>query len=366
MKIEILQEELLRGLNVVLRAVSSRTQLPVLSAVKIEAEKTELILSATDLEIGIRYRVAAKVGEVGVVAVPAKTLYELLTTLKPGKLVLELREQNLMIKMPGFVGKVLTVNPEEFPALPEPKTPLITLRGSELARGVEKVAFASARDSLRPVLTGVLLEISQNLRLVATDGFRLAVASLGIKGSAANGSVTMLIPARALGEVVKIMREGEVTIEYLAESKQVLFSGEGILLVSQVIEGNFPDYNRILPKEFVVNVEAGREELLSAVKTAQVFAKDNANMMRWKVGGGKIAITASAGGSGEGVIEVEVKTEGEDVEVVFNVKYVLDYLSLIEGEGVWIGLGGKLAPGMLAEAEEKKEQAFYVVMPINA
>lgn len=366
MKIEVLQEELLKGMNIVLRAVSTRTQLPILSSIKIEAKTTELILSATDLEIGIRTVVPAKVEEQGVVAVPAKTFNELLTTLKPGKLSLTLSEQNLLVKAGSFTGKILTTEASEFPQLPSFAETLIEIKGSELSRGVAQVNFASAKDSLRPVLTGVLLEVSERLRMVATDGFRLAVASLGIKGSSATGMTTLLLPTRALIEIGKIMKDGVVKIGYLPENKQVLFETESVLFVSQIIEGNFPDYNKILPKEFMAEVVASREELFSAVKTTMVFARDNSNMMRWKVSGGKIEITSSSGNSGEGSVEVPVKIEGEEVEVVFNAKYVMDYLTLSEGVMVWVGLGGKLLPGMMAESQEKRDEAFYVVMPINA
>lgn len=367
MKIEILQEELLKGLVVVTRAVSNRVQLPVLSAIKIEARATELILSATDLEIGIRHTISAKIEVQGEVAVPAKTLNELLVTLMPGKLSMELKEQNLIIKSKGFTGKIATIEVAEFPALPSMKEELIEVSANELAKGVSSVGFASARESLRPVLTGVLMEVSESLRVVATDGFRLAVATIGIKGSTADKNQSLLVPARALFECGKILKEGMIKIGYLADTKQVLFIGEQTQLSSQIIEGSFPDYNKILPKEFVVRMTIPREELLSAVKTALVFARDNSNMMRWKVEEGKLSISSSASGSGEGLVELLVKVEGEEsLEVVFNAKYVIDYLSLLGNESVWVGLGGKLAPGMIAESEAGRDNAFYVVMPINA
>lgn len=367
MKIEILQEELLKGLTIAMRAVSSRAQLPVLSAIKIEAQKGELVMSSTDLEIGIRLRILAKVEKAGVVAVPAKTFGELLATLSPGKLSLELVENNLVIKAGKFVGKVATQEVADFPILPALSEAMIEVGAAELARAVQGVGFASARETLRPVLTGVLMELSQGLRLVATDGFRLAVASLGIKGSTLGETKTILVPARALQESSKIQREGVIKLGYLPESKQVIFASEQVMLVSQIIDGNFPDYNKILPKEFVWSIEVSREELVAAVKTVQVFARDNSNMMRWRVGSGKLVVAASAGGSGEGETEVVARTEGEEeLEVVFNAKYVLDYLTLLSGETVWVGLGGKLAPGMIAESEAGREKSFYVVMPINA
>lgn len=367
MKIEILQEELLKGMTVVMRAVSSRTQLPVLSSIRIEAKPTEIVLSATDLEIGIRLAISAKVEEVGVFAVPAKTFSELLSTLSPGKLSMELKEMVLTIKSGSFKGKITTVDVSEFPVLPSMSESLVEMSSSELSQGILNVGFASAKDSLRPVLTGVLMEVSQSLRLVATDGFRLAVATVKIKGSTATQGLSLLVPARALFECGKIIKDGVIKIGYLPESKQVLFEGEQLLFITQIIEGNFPDYNKILPKEFVERITLSREELLSAVKTALVFARDNSNMMKWVVTRGKLSVAASSTGSGEGSIEVGAKTEGEEtLEVIFNAKYVMDYLQLLSSESIWIGLGGKLAPGMIAESEAGRENTFYVVMPINA
>ena len=147
----------------------------------------------------------------------------------------------------------------------------------------------------------------------------------------------------------------------------MLFEGVQLLFITQIIEGNFPDYNKILPKEFVERITLSREELLGAVKTALVFARDNSNMMKWVVTRGKLSVAASSTGSGEGSIEVGAKTEGEEsLEVIFNAKYVMDYLQLLSSESIWIGLGGKLAPGMIAESEAGRENTFYVVMPINA
>lgn len=366
MKIEILQEELLKGIVVVTRAVSNRAQLPVLSAIKIEALAAELVLSATDLEIGVRHVISARVDMQGSVAVPAKTFNELLTTLAPGKLSIELKEQSLVIKSKGFSGKVATIDVSEFPSLPAMKESLIEVSASELTRGVSNVGFASAKESLRPVLTGVLMEVSQSLRVVATDGFRLAVSTIGIKGATTKAQ-SLLVPARALFECGKILREGVIKIGYLPESKQVLFVGEQTQLSSQIIEGNFPDYNKILPKEFVTRMIVPREELLAAVRTALVFARDNSNMMRWRVEGGKLLISSSSSGNGEGLVEVVIKAEGEEnLEVVFNAKYVIDYLTLLDNESVWVGLGGKLLPGMIAQSENGRDDAFYVVMPINA
>lgn len=366
MKVEILQEELLRAVTLVLRAVSSRSQLPILTCIKLEAAKTELILTASDLEIGIRCAVVAKVIETGVVAIPAKTLSDLLISLRPGKMSLEVEGTELKVVASGFKGELLIQGAAEFPILPEVGEPILIVKGEALLKATGRVSFASAKDSLRPVLTGTMLELTTPPQLVATDGFRLAVSSLSIQGAGTSEAKTILLPTRALLEVTRIMKEGEIKVGYNIESRQVIFEQESMLFVSQVIEGNFPDYTKILPKEFECRIEISREDFLASVRTAMVFARDNSQMMRLGVEGGEVVVKAQAGASGSGESRVAAKVEGEGMEVVFNAKYILDYVGLLSSQEIWIGLGGKLAPGMFAESEEKRDEAYYVVMPINA
>lgn len=363
MKIEILQEELLAGVGVVIKAVSPRTQLPILSAIKMEASNTGLVLTGTDLEIGIVRRVGAKVETEGIVAVPAKMFAEILSTLSPGKLFLELKDGNLIIKASGFSGKLAVMESSDYPSLPSSLEGGAAIVGKKFSESIESVVFASARDSLRPVLTGVLMDIGKSLKMVATDGFRLAVDTLGIESGESVGR-SVLIPGRAAGEVSKIFKESDLRVGYLEDTRQAVFADEQTILVSQVIEGNFPDYQKILPKEFTTELTIPRADLLSAVKKVAVFARENSSMMKWKIEGGVLLVTASSASLGECEVVVDAKIEGDDLEVVFNTKYVMDYLLLPGEESVWVGLGGKLAPGMMRNLKSKDR--FYVVMPINA
>ena len=362
MKFEILQEELVAGLITALRAVSPRVQLPILSYIKMGATKMGVTLTSTDLEIGITLVVPAKVEREGEVAVPGKMITEFLGTLTPGKLKVELKKDKLVIEGSGSRAEFLVLEATDFPQLPSFGSTLMKIGANEIEKAINGVVFASARDSLRPALTGVLFEVGKKLTMVATDGFRLAFDSVLAKEVEGETPV-MLIPSRAVTELTKIINEGEIEVGYLEKSKQILFRQKQTLFISQLIDGNFPDYQRILPKEFVAELVVSREELLAAVKTAHVFARENSNMMRWIVGEGKIKITSLSPSKGECLVEVSAKVEGEEVEVVFNAKYVMDYLLIKTSENLWIGLGGKMAPGMIRESERK--DGFYVVMPIN-
>ncbi|MFZ2199737.1 MAG: DNA polymerase III subunit beta [Microgenomates group bacterium] len=365
MKIEVLQEQLIYGFNIVGRAVASRAQLPVLSHILIEAKNEGLVLSATDLEIGIKIKVAAKVIESGVVAVPAKMLGEFLSSLNPGKLELTTTGETLTVKAPGYSGKFQTISADEFPMIPElPENGSIcTLTHKGLAEAVAGTVFASAKDSLRPVLTGVLWEFGKKkVRLVATDGFRLAVEEMAVD---TNTQLTsLLIPARVVMEVVRLDSEEPIVVGHLSSTNQIYFVAGEVQIVSQLLSGNFPDYNKILPKEFTSEIKVSRDELLQAIKAAHIFARDNSNMVRWQVESSKLVLLSSSPERGECRVEVPIDLAGDDIEIIFNAKYVLDFLGIVTGPNLWIGLGGKLSPGMIRDAERDNGQ--YVVMPINA
>ncbi len=365
MKIEVLQELLLQGMGVVGRAVASRAQLPVLSHILLEATNEGLILSATDLEIGIRVKVAAKVLEPGKVAVPAKMFGEFLSALNPGKIEVSQENETLFVSAPGYRGKFQTIGAEEFPAISEtPKESIVcSLEAKNLSAAVERVVFAAAHDSLRPVLTGVLWEISKKkLRLVATDGFRLAIEELLIESS--KEDLSILVPSRVVLEVIRLAGEGQIVVGYLPAKSQIYFEIGETLVTSQLLDGKFPDYNKIMPKEFSSEIKMGREELLQAVKATYIFARDNSNMVKWGIEEGKLILSANSPERGECRVEVAVSVTGEMSEIIFNAKFVLDYLSIVGGEEVWLGTGGKLAPGMFKDP--KRAGGQYVVMPINA
>lgn len=365
MKVEVLQEQLLAGLSIVGRAVATRAQLPVLSHVLIEAKSEGLVLSATDLEIGMKIRVAAKVIEVGDVVVPAKMFGEFLGSLNPGKVELATVGETLTIVAPGYKGKFQTISVEEFPAIPEIVTneAICTLDPKILSEAVSRVVFASAKDSLRPVLTGVLWEFGKKkVRLVATDGFRLAVEE--IASEVKTELVSLLVPSRVVMEVVRLDSDAPIIVGHLPKTNQIYFVVGETQILSQLLSGNFPDYTKILPKEFTTEIKVSKDELLQAIKATHIFARDNSNMVRWQVDSEKLVLLSTSPEKGECRVEVPISIEGDDIEIIFNAKYVLDFLNIVDGSSLWVGLGGKLSPGMIKDSE--RESGQYIVMPINA
>jgi DNA polymerase-3 subunit beta len=202
----------------------------------------------------------------------------------------------------------------------------------------------------------------KKIRLVATDGFRLAVEELQAETKA--DQINLLVPSRVVMEVVRLATGGNVSIGHLAATNQIYFMIGEIQVVSQLLSGNFPDYGKILPKEFSTEISISKDELLQAIKATHIFARDNSNMVKWLIEEGKLVLLSSSPERGECRVEVPVSLTGDPLEIIFNAKYVLDYLSIVEGETLWVGMGTKLSPGMIKDL--KRESGQYVVMPINA
>lgn len=366
MRIEILQETLVKGLSLVSRTVASRPQIAVLANILIEAEKEGVTISATDLELGIKIKLQANVIEEGVVTVPARNINEFVASINPGKIEISMEKENLIVKSGTYSAKFQTISADEFPRLPSIKKgqEAILVKREVFAEGASSVTFAAARDSLRPVLTGVLMEIGKtSLNLVATDGFRLATCKV-VKEKEIEEK-TLLVPMRAISEVARL-EEGE-NLEIMSNSltNQVVFRVGEAMVVTQVIEGNFPDYRKIIPQETELEIKIQKEELLQAVKATNIFARDNSNMMRWEIKDNKLIIKAETPERGESVVEIPIEKEGEEKgEVVFNTKFLLDFLTTVKGEVIKFGMKETLSPGTFRV--EGNSDLLYVVMPINA
>jgi len=362
MKFTILQKELLEGLSSTARAVASRAQMPILSTILIRAKLGGVELMATDLELSVTTKVFGKVEEEGMAAVPAKTLLDLVASREGGKITFELVKETLTIISEGYKGKIQVMAAEEFPSLPQvPENGGVSAKGDDLSKTIGKVVWAAARDLLRPVLTGVHIELEKNyLKLVATDGFRLAVAKL--PATLVGESASSLVPARALAEVARIAGDKAIRLVPVT-TNQVGIVGDAGVITTQTIEGAFPDYNKIIPTEFVTTVAVQREDLESALKTVQIFARDNSNMVKWKIVQGEIVMSATAAERGEAEARVEAKVEGEGGEIVFNTKYIMDFLQNSKAQTIKFSMNGGLKPGLFSE--EGNDDYMYVVMPIN-
>lgn len=368
MKLSCLQENLSGGVSVVSRSVATKGSLPVLSNILLQTEAGRLKLSATNLETGIVTWVGAKIEKEGALTIPARILSDLISSLGPGKLDLQTDGQVLTIEAKGAHSKINGMAAEEFPTLPVVgEDPLLTIDPKVFSEAVGQVAFAAAADDSRPILTGILIKSQgTTLTLVAVDGFRLSERKITLT-TEPKKEVSLVIPARTLGEVARLVSgDSEPLHLYVAEAEnQVIFKTSAFEISSRLLEGEFPDYEKIIPKSFGSSAAMETTDLMKAVRLAAIFAKDSANIVKLKFlpEAGKIVLSANTAEVGENETELESKVEGEAGEIAFNAKYLVDCLSNLDAEKITIHFGGPLSPGLVRM--DGREDFLHLVMPVR-
>ncbi len=369
MKLSVMQENLARGLSVVSRAVSSRSTLPVLANVLLKTEDAGLKLTATNLEIGITYWVPGKIDEDGATTVPARLLTDLVNSLPPGdKVELEVKSgDTLHVQAGRFRTHIKGIDAEEFPAIQTAgERPTTRIAQNVLRRALAEVAFAAASDEARPILTGVLARFEgDQLTLAAADNYRIAVKTVPILDAVPEMSV--VIPARALNELARVLADVDDPVEVVIATgrNQALFHLEGIDLVSRLIDGQFPNYQQVMPQSHATRAILDREELLRAVRPAALIAHESANIVKLQIGGdGESGITVSANAEvGDHVGQVEAAVEGDETTIAFNARYLADVLTNVDAEQFALELNGPLSPGVFKPVGD--DQYVHVVMPVR-
>ena len=369
MKLSVMQENLARGLQVVTRAVSTRSTLPVLNNVLLRTEDGGLKLTATNLEIGMTYWVPGKVDTGGSMTVPARLLTDIVAGLPANERVdLELQAQDtLHIQAGRFETRVKGIDAEEFPAIPTAgERPTTRVPQNALRQALGEVTFAAATDEARPILTGVLAKFEgDKLTLAAADNYRIAVKTLTILDPVEETSV--VVPARSLHELSRVLSDTDdpVDIVLSPSRNQILFHIEGFDLVSRLIDGQFPNYQQVLPKGFTTKAIVDRDQLLAAVRLASLIASSSANIVKLHVGKeSEIGVTVSAAADvGDNKSDVEAKVEGDGTTIAFNARYLLDVLANVDADQFSIELNGPLSPGVFRPVTDS--QYTHVVMPVK-
>jgi DNA polymerase-3 subunit beta len=364
-----MQENLARGLSVVSRAVSNRSTLPVLANVLLKTEDAGLKLTATNLEIGITYWVPGKIETDGAITVPAKLLTDLVNSLPPGERVdLALQPgDTLHLKSGRFETHIKGIDAEEFPAIGAAgERPTTRIAQNVLRVALSETAFAAASDEARPILTGVLARFEgDQLTLAAADNYRIAVKTIPILDPVEETSV--VIPARALNELARILADVDDPVEVvLAGAKnQVLFHLDGVDLVSRLIDGQFPNYQQVMPASHATRAILDREELLRAVRPAALIAHESANIVKLQISAdGDPGITVSANAEvGDHVGQVEATVEGDATTIAFNARYLADVLTNVTADQFALELNGPLSPGVFKPIGD--DQYVHVVMPVR-
>lgn len=368
-KLSLMQENLARGLQVVGRAVSSRASLPVLSNVLLRTEDAGLKLTTTNLEIGITCWVPGKIETDGTLTVPARLFADIVNSLPAGERV-DLESDgpdSLRIRSGRFRARIKGIEADEFPAIPAAgERPTTRVSQKVLRTALGEVAFAAASDESRPILTGVLTRFTgDRLTLAAADNYRIAVKTIDILDPVEEKSV--VVPARSYSELVRILSDTDDPVDVvLAPAKnQVLFHVEGVDLITRLVDGQFPNYQQILPTTHSTRAIVDREDLLKATHLSALIASSSANVVKLTVsadGAGSVAVSANAEiGDNEGEIEAEV--EGEGTTIAFNARFLAEVLQNLDAAQLAIEFNGPLSPGVLRPIGDA--DYVHVIMPVR-
>ena len=374
MKVSCLQENLAKGLSIVGRVVSPRSTLPVLGNILLATDAGRLKLSATNLEVGINCWIGARVGEDGATTVPARTFIDLVNALPPEQVDMELvvRTQTLNLRAGRSEANVKGIDAQEFPLVPMPEGEGgIPIEPDVLRTAIEQVALAAATDESRPILTGVLAKFENtHLTLAAADGFRLSVRTIPLSQPVPD-PFSIIIPARALVELGRISGDQKepVVITVTPTRNQVLFQLTDIVLVSQLIDGKFPDYRQIIPRDHTTHTIVDTAVFLKACKTALIFARDAAHITRLHIkpsselAPGHMIVSATSAETGDDVSELDASIKGEEIEVAFNIKYLIDVLSVVSTPQIALDTTTSSSPGVIRPLGDV--DFTHVIMPMH-
>ncbi len=372
MKVSCLQENLSKGLSTVSRAVSTRTTLPITNNVLIATDEGRLKLSATNLEIAITAWIGAKVEEEGAITVPARLLSEFVGSLPPEKVDMELQEnKRLQIDCARQQARLSGQDADDFPPIPRVGQGVtVELNADDLRAAIQRVAFSAATDESRPVLTGVHTSIAgDTLTMAAADGFRLAVNKLALS-TPVEEKIEAIIPARSYRELDRLLadHEGAVTVTFNTQRSQVLFQMKNVEMVSQLIQGTFPNYKQLIPERYDTRavVEAG--EFLRVTKTAAIFARDGNGIVRLYLepsqneAAGQVKLEARSEEVGENTGKIDAQVDGQAAKIAFNSRYLTDVLNILGKGKVALEISNPSSPGVIRSTES--DSYTHVVMPM--
>ena len=364
MKFEVSSLDLKKGLGVAFKGISSRPHLPILSGILILVEKGKTSLVSTDLEISFWMEIETSISEDGSVVVPAKLFLDFVSTLDDGRVSIESDGQKLKIVSKGLETEIVCQPSEDYPVVPKSSGKGIELKTSVFKEKVEKVIVSVAKDEVRPILTGILFKFkNKELAMIATDGFRLALNVMEISGI--ENEENVVIPARSIFELQKVLIEtasDKFFVEVDKQSKQVIFVAKGMEMSTRLLDGEFPPYQQIIPNTYITKVSVNKHSLISAVKRASLFSKDNANVVKIETKD-RLFVSAESSQIGSNTTDLEAEIDGDSLNVVFNARYLLDFLPVIDNELVEWETEGELKPSVFRDGSDSGW--LQVVMPIR-
>ncbi len=369
MKLIILKDNLKKGLSVIERVVSENASLPILKNILIKTQSSKIKISATNLELGINKFIAGKITEEGGLTIPFTTFYSLVTNTDTERIVLETSKNNLIFKTDNYQARLQGINEEEFPLLPKIQEPQLELEvsSSALKEALLKIAGAAQISEIRPELSGVLFDFQLTiLKLVATDSFRLAQKTITEKyfKTAQNKGLKAIIPLKTIQEIIRNFEEDkQLVISF--DQNQLFIKSEDQEMISRLIDGQYPDYEQIIPKSTETELILNKEKVIGAVRLVSSLS-GKINDIKLTVKDGKaLEIYSASQYLGEGSYLVPAKIQGPGFkDLTFNWRYLLEGLKGVDSETAFLGVNGDSRPSIIKSPSEPSY--LYILMPIKA
>lgn len=373
MKVSVSQQQLAHGLSIVSRAVSPRSTLPVLGNVLLATDEGRLRLAATNLEVGISCWIGAQVRDEGSITVPARLFSDLINILPNDTVSLEVNPNTftLSIRCGTSSTEIKGIDAQEFPPMPaSDPADGVQLKVADFKEMIGQVAFAASTDEARPVLQGVQMTLAdREITLAATDGFRISVRKAELP-EPVQRPISVIVPARALSELARIAQDGDALVTLIAPPGrgQIIFRLENAELVSQLIDGNFPDYKVILPRSYKTHTIVSTQALLKACKQAEIIARNGNNVVRLSLEKhedrpGEIEVSAQTEETGVSEAKVEANIEGPTLAIAFNVRFLREVLEVIKTPNLVLETNDQKSPARVQPVGDESFQ--HIIMPIH-
>jgi DNA polymerase-3 subunit beta len=361
MKLQVTQENLSKALGSVARIANSRSTLPILSNVLLKTESNRLSIAATNLDIGITHYIGSKITQNGSITVPARLMQDFISNLPDSVLNLEVTDNKLKITTDKYQSTINGMPAEDFPVMPAIKGGnLWTVDAKDFKRTLQQVVLAASSDDARPVLTGVYFHTrSGNVMAVATDSYRLAQRKIG----KSKEDINFLVPASAANDLLRIINDSDKEVAITHDEQQVLFQVGDVTLIARLLEGNYPDYQKLIPGKFSTTAAVKKSDFTNIAKISSLFARESAGSITLKVEDAKVSINAVASQLGENTATADADVTGGG-EVTLNSRYLIDALNSFGADEVEFCFNGKLEPCIIRSASEPNY--LHLIMPLRS
>jgi DNA polymerase III subunit beta len=363
------KNDLLRELQLFQGIVERKNTIPILANVLMEAKGDEVRFLATDLEVGLRSRCAASVTKPGALTIPAKKFYEIIRSLPETDIRIAEDKGGVKVAADRFDSRMQTLPREDFPTLPEASAaPTATLARSAVKEMVSKTQFAITGEDTRYFLNGALFVLRpDSMSLVATDGHRLALVTVPREGKAKKDAeeIKAILPKKTLGELGRLLSEGDEDVNYERGENHLFFGVGGRMLISRMIDGQFPAYERVIPKGNDKHIEFERDRLTNAVKRVALLSNERSRAVKFQLEKGKVDVTSSSPDLGEAHETLPVEYSGAAMQICFNAQYVLDFMSAVTTDIVALELKDEVSQAVLKPVGAEGYDYTYVIMPMR-